>query len=277
MLLHTTTSTNRNSTSTTSSPMDAAQQATRLGVAGIQQTTNRIQTLHYNAPFSFRVLGLAGGLAMIFSNILFLPGRLLTLYHWTNAVISFYCIIFGMLIVLLELEEENSSGPAESQQQQQQHTTVIAAVQEGVRFYAKFLEFTWGRGLLYVFVGTLQVANGNLIDWLVGTFMVLVGTTAGISGIQTAHALRRFRMTIKDERDAKAKFRSYDVGNKGYLTLPELQKWLHDAGFTMSTNQGVSAYLAINKNFDDKLLQDEMVEFWEKPKRGNLGLEKYVV
>ena len=123
MLLHTTTSTNRNSTSTTSSPMDAAQQATRLGVAGIQQTTNRIQTLHYSAPFSFRVLGLAGGLAMIFSNILFLPGRLLTLYHWTNAVISFYCIIFGMLIVLLELEEENSSGPAESQQQQQQHTT----------------------------------------------------------------------------------------------------------------------------------------------------------
>lgn len=256
-------------TDNNASPLDA-QQATRLGVAAVQQTVDKIQTLNDSAPCSFRALGLAGGLAVIFSNALFLPGRLLTL-HWTNAVISFYCMVFGIVIVLLELDSSGS----EPQHQQQQN--VVAAIQEGVRHYAKFLEFTWGRGLLYVFVGTLQAANNNLVDWLVGTFMVLVGTAAGVAGIKTAHDLRRFRMTLKDERDIKAKFRTYDTGKKGYLTLLELREWIQDAGFTMSSNQNVSAYLALNKNFDDKLSQDEMVEWWERPKRGNLGLEKYTV
>ena len=254
-----TTTTNSNASS-----LDA-QQAAQIGMAAVQQFVEKIQRLNDSAPYSFRALGLAGGLAVILSNALFLPGRLLTL-HWTNAVISFYCIVFGIVIVLLELD-----GGSESQQH------VLAAVQEGVRHYAKFLEFTWGRGLLYVFVGTLQAANSNWVDWLVGTFMVLVGTVAGVAGVKTAHDLRRFRMTMKDERDIQAKFRTYDTGKKGYLTLLELREWIQDAGFTMSPNQTVSAYLALNKKFDDKLSQDEIVEWWERPKRGNLGLEKYTV
>ena len=236
-----------------------AHQVTQAGMAAVQQTVDKIQTLNESAPGSFRVLGLVGGLAVILSNLLFLPGRLLTL-HWTNATISFYCILFGTIIVVLELDLE-----------------LYRQLKEGIRFYAKFLEYTWGRGLLFLFVGTLQAANGNVVDWCVGAFMALVGTVACVAGVKTAHDLRRFRMTMENERDVNSKFRTYDAGNKGYLTLPELRQWIQDAGFDMSPNEVVSAYLALNTNFDDQLSCKEVVHWWARPSRENLGLEKYSV
>lgn len=36
-------------------------------------------------------------------------------------------------------------------------------IDSGIRYYAKFLEFTWGRGALYFFVGSLQASNWNML------------------------------------------------------------------------------------------------------------------
>ena len=97
---------------------------------------------------------------MILSNIFLIFGRLLT-FNFTGAIISFYCVIFGVIIVLLEAhvvtsyDEENSEQSYINGQK----------LQQIVRYYAKFLEFTWGRGLLYFFVGTLlwKTPQSNLM------------------------------------------------------------------------------------------------------------------
>lgn len=237
----------------------------------VQHTAQKLQRLNESAPYSFRVLGLIGGVAMILSNTILLPGRILTL-HWTDAILSLYSLLFGLVVVILELEAPQQP-PSSSQTTTAQ---AYAALQQGIRTYFRFLEFTWGKGAIYLFFGSLQAAKSNVVDVCVGSFVMVVGMIACAASVQTAHALRRFRMTIESERDLKRKFDKY-AHHKAHLTLAELQLWMKDAGFVLSSNESVSAYLALNKNFNDQLSYEEMVEWWSRPQRGNLGLEQYTV
>jgi len=225
----------------------------------VQHTFRNLQRLNESAPYSFRVLGLIGGVAMITSNAVLLPGRLLTLY-WTDAILSLYSLLFGVIVVILELEAPQPPSPT---------AEAYSSLQQGIRTYAKFLEFTWGKGALYIFVGSLQAAKSNLVDVIVGSFLMIVGMITVAAGIKTAHNLGQFRMTIDNESDLRRKFDTYSNG-KAHLTLAELQLWMKDAGFVMSGNESVSAYLAINKKFDDHLSYDEMVEWCILPQCGNL-------
>lgn len=173
-------------------PLFASTATTHQGI--INETVQKIQRLNESAPYSFRVLGLVGGIAMLVSNSLAIFGRILTL-NFTAAIISVYCAIFGTIIILLEADTITEAGTWPDGRR----------LQEGIRFYCKFLEYSWGRGLLYFFVGTLQSANWNLIDWIVGRFMMFVGISACASGIKTAQDLRRLRVKIRNERDLKAR------------------------------------------------------------------------
>ena len=240
----------------------------QAGVGMVHETVNKIKTLNQSAPYSFRVLGLVGGVAMIASNSLMIVGRLLT-FNLTGAVIAFYCFVFGIIIVLLEADHDTITCP----------NSILDGrrLQEGVRFYAKFLEYTWGRGVLYFFVGTLQFANWDLMDWIVGGWMMAVGAMACAAGVKTAHDLRRLRLTIRNERDLKEKFKKYDKHNHGYWGIKELSEFIADSGLVMSQNEVVSAYMALNKNFDDKLRYEELVDWWTRPSRGDLGFERVSV
>jgi hypothetical protein len=132
----------------------------------------------------------------------------------------------------------------------------------GVRWHAKFLEFTWGRGLLYFFVGSLQATNHNLLDWAVGGFMMLAGVTALLSGIATANDLRRFKSSIANERDLKEKWRRYDADGDGTLDAKELATFVKESGVRMTRNEIASAFLVLDKNFDDKISYEEFYFWW---------------
>jgi hypothetical protein len=132
----------------------------------------------------------------------------------------------------------------------------------GVRWYAKFLEFTWGRGVLYFYVGSLQATNYNILDWAVGGFMMFAGVTAIFAGIATAKDLRRFKYTIVNEHDLKEKWSKYDADGNGSLDAKELTQFVKESGVQMTRNEIASAFLVLDKNFDDKISYEEFYFWW---------------
>lgn len=132
----------------------------------------------------------------------------------------------------------------------------------GVRWYCKFLEYTWGRGALFFFVGSLQVTSFNLLDWAVGGFMMFVGVTAIIAGTMAARNLRLLKFSIANEQDLKAKWEQYDVNGNGQMDVKEMTNFVKEANIDMTRNEIASTFLALDKNFDDTISYEEFYFWW---------------
>lgn len=183
---------------------------------------------------------------MIFSNGIAILGRFFS-FNFTGALIAVYGVFFGFIVTMLE-----APGPFCCKHK----------VHDSIRFYAKFLEFTWGRGAFYMFCGSLQVSNWNILDWAVGGFMIFVGITALGVGIATARDLKLFKFSVKSEEDLKGKWAKYDEDSNGTLDCKELTKFIKDAGIDMSRNEVAATFLALDRNFDDVISYEEFYSWW---------------
>ena len=112
-----------------------------------------------------------------------------------------------------------------------------------IRYNAKFLEHTWGRGLLFFFCGSLQATNFNMLDWAVGGYMMFVGLTAIAVGIVTSRDLRVFKHSLKNEEDLKAKWKQYDTNGDGSLDIKELTVFIRESGVEMSGNEIAATFM----------------------------------
>ena len=136
-----------------SSLISSAQRAfghVKKGADLLQASAQTIQQARQAGSNPFRSMAFGGGVAMIFSNTLSILDRFFS-FNLSGALISMYGIIFGMLVILLEIPPNLSA--SQSGRIQLYRALVV--------HYAKFLEYVWGRGSLYVFVGTLQISNLN--------------------------------------------------------------------------------------------------------------------
>jgi hypothetical protein len=226
---------------TTTTPLINPQTATAAAVTGagfINAATSQIQKAHSDGPFTFRILGLIGGIAMVVSNGIAILDRFFS-FNFTGAIIAVYGVFFGIIIVMLE-------GPFPFKER----------IQGGIRFHAKFLEFTWGRGALYFFVGTLQISNWNMLDWAVGGFMIFVGITAIGAGIASARDLKLLKFSLANEAQLKEKFTAHDTNGDGKLDVKELTAFVRDSGIEMNRNEIAAVFLALGMvvNRKNKLL-----------------------
>ena len=105
------------------------------GATFVNQSADKIKKARADGPLTFRMLGFLGGLAMVFSNGIAILDRFFS-FNYSGFVIATYGVFFGIIITLLE-----APGPCSRR------------LNSGIRYYAKFLEMTWGRGALYFFVG----------------------------------------------------------------------------------------------------------------------------
>jgi EF-hand domain pair len=146
-------------------------------------------------------------------------------------------------------------------------------VNASIRYYCKFLEYTWGRGVFFFFVGSLQFTNFNMLDWAVGGCMMFVGITAIIAGLATARDLKLLKFSIKSEEDLKQKWARYDADGNGALDIKELSLFVRESGINMTRNEIASTYMTLDKNFDDRLTYEEFYMWWMNHHQGQSGNE----
>lgn len=132
----------------------------------------------------------------------------------------------------------------------------------GVRYYAKFLEYTSGRGFFFFFCGSLQATNVNMLDWAVGGFMIFVGITAMIAGFMATRDMRLFKFSIRSEEDLKAKWKEFDTNGNGSLDVKELTKFIRSSDIEMTRNEVASVFMSLDKNFDDVITYEEFYFWW---------------
>ena len=217
------------------------------GVGMVNASAEKIKKARAEGPMTYRIMAFLGGLAMIVSNGIAILDRFFS-FNFSGALIAIYGVMFGIIISVLE-------GPI-----------VVCSkreLQTAIRFYAKFLEYTWGRGALFVFVGTLQISNFNMLDWIVGGWMMFVGVTAICVGISTSRQLRLLKFSIKSEEDLKNKWKEVDADGSNTLDIKELAQFSKNVGLEMSQNELAAAFMALDRNFDEKITFEEFYMWWQ--------------
>lgn len=215
-----------------------------VSAVAINDAALKVQKARAEGPLSYRILSFLGGLAMIVSNGLAILDRFFS-FNVAGALIAIYGVCFGVVITIIE------GGWA-----------CPTRLQNGIRHYAKFLEYTWGRGMLYFFVGSLQASNWNILDWAVGGFMMFVGFTSVSVGAITAIKLRRLRRSITTENELKKQWQMADVDKNGTLDIRELSIFASNAGLDMTRNEIAAAFDAMDRNFDEKVQFEEFYYWW---------------
>jgi len=214
------------------------------GVSLINASAAKIKKDRMEGPMTYRVMAFIGGLAMIFSNSIAILDRFFS-FRFASATIATYNCLFGILIATIE-------GPFFCSKR----------LGKRVRYYAKFLEYTWGRGILYFFCGSLQIANVNMLDWVVGGWMIFTGITAIGVGIAAQRQMRLLKFSIKSEDDLREKWKLYDVSGDDHLDIKELKAFGEGEGLDMSRNEICATFMALDRNFDGKITFEEFYMWW---------------
>jgi hypothetical protein len=209
--------------------LEAVTSVASAGAVLVNDATAKVSVARAEGPLTFRMLGFLGGLAMIVSNLIAILDRFFS-FNFSGALIAVYGSTFGILIALLE-----APGP------------IGGRIKAGIHFYAGFLQFTWGRGALYFFVGSLQVSNVNLLDWCVGGFMIFVGVTAMFAGMATARDLRLLKHSLQTEEQLKEAWKQHDSDGNGCLDVKELTNFIKAANVSMTRNEIASTFLALGE------------------------------
>ena len=248
----------------------------------INQSAAKIKKAQLEGPLTFRTLGFIGGLAMIVSNGLGIVDRFFS-FNFTGSLLAVYGVLFG---VLSKLSGFHQAVPVRGRPQgtfvltptQTHHPILFFVVvmlemptiwclktgrfNGGVRYYAKFLEYTSGRGFFFFFSGSLQATNVNMLDWAVGGFMIFVGITAMIAGFMATRDMRLFKFSIRSEEDLKAKWKEFDTNGNGSLDVKELTKFIRVSDIEMTRNEVASVFMSLDKNFDDVITYEEFYFWW---------------
>jgi Ca2+-binding EF-hand superfamily protein len=96
-----------------------------------------------------------------------------------------------------------------------------------------------------------------------------VGVVAVLAGLAAAKSMRLFHFSIKDESDLKKKWDQYDVDNSDSLDVKELTVFVRESGIDMTRNEVASTYMALDKNFDEKITYEEFYMWWMSHGQGS--------
>mmetsp|Transcript_3238 Transcript_3238/g.5478 ORF Transcript_3238/g.5478 Transcript_3238/m.5478 type:complete len:249 (+) Transcript_3238:22-768(+) len=223
--------------------------AATAGAQFVNASAEKIHKDRTEGPLTYRAMAFMGGLAMIPSNIINVPSRFFS-FHFSGALIALYGTIFGIIITMLE-----GPGPCGK------------CTGRGVRYYAKFLEYTWGRGLLYFFVGSLQVSNVNILDWVVGGWMVFTGVVAIGVSFAANRQMSLLKFSIKSEEDLRARWIAHDSNGDGTFDIKDLTRFIQSSGLRMTRNEIAAAFLALDRNFDEHVSYEEFYAWWSSDGR----------
>mmetsp|Transcript_27568 Transcript_27568/g.56556 ORF Transcript_27568/g.56556 Transcript_27568/m.56556 type:complete len:180 (+) Transcript_27568:73-612(+) len=156
-----------------------------------------------DGPMSFRMLGVLGGSAMIIFGFCAFLGKFFS-FSMLEAVLQVYTFFFGFIIVMLE--GQGMFYPAEWK--------------NIVKKQAKFLTLLNGRGVFYVFIGTLLMAQWpDFWESLLGVYMVVLGVAMFVVGFHSKTKLDNMRTLLQDEVSQRQKGRKKERKRKRLMRL----------------------------------------------------------
>mmetsp|Transcript_30313 Transcript_30313/g.61823 ORF Transcript_30313/g.61823 Transcript_30313/m.61823 type:complete len:268 (-) Transcript_30313:352-1155(-) len=219
-------------------------------VKAAKYTTGKIQhaySLATDASTPLRVLALISGIAMMGVSIFTFTGKL-SVFHVVDAVLSVYCIFFGMLIIILE----GKWIPCQKR------------CQAKIRKYMLFLDYVWGRGLLYMFAGSLQLIQFTLFDIPIGGYTVFIGFSYYVNGLHTSRKLSDLRKSLYNEEELRRRFAEVDVTNSGEMDYAHFAVFVQNLGLVLTRNEMEAAFYNIDLDHNTTIEFEEFLLWWRQ-------------
>ena len=132
-----------------------------------------------------------------------------------------------------------------------------------LRSEAHILTTLTGRALLYVFVGSLLLADsGSWLGALAGFYMLFVGS-AMLYVSRSAVVKLRDLLPGASERELLAKFEAHDADHDGKLASAELAALCADCGAQLTPRELESALLILDTDGSGLIDRDEFLAWWK--------------
>lgn len=210
------------------------------------EKAKELRVMAREGDFSIRIFALLGGLAMCIVSIIGFVNTILH-FHFVSAFVEVYTFFLGIVVILLE----GTNMPF-----------IKTSVREKVSKYALFLNFVWGRGILFFVAGTLELTQTGLADLIVGTYMCLIGIVYIAVGIQTLKKLQTLRTQLFTPTQLRDKFNSADSDNTGTLTMGQFKVLTDNMGLDFNRRETEAVFMSMDKDNNDVLTFEEFENWW---------------
>lgn len=223
-----------------------AHETVQTAAALAKQKAIELHARATNGSTSVKTMAFIGGAAMCVTSLMDVSANFLSL-SFVNMLLSIYTSVFGVLICVLEAKE----------------FALPATYGKMIEEYAKFLQFVWGRGCLYFFVGSLQLSHFSFIDIVVGGLMCFVGVIYVLVGRSTALKLKELRESVHSEEDIRTLFDEVDVEHKGSLNREQFTYFMDKLGVAYLTHSEITtAYFLIDQDDSGDITCDNFMLWW---------------
>lgn len=200
-----------------------------------------------DGSMSLRLLALLGGVAMIVVAVLGVLGDLV-MFRWISVIFQIYAFALGILILILE------SG---------RRLSCFVRLEQNLYKNALFLKYVWGRGLLYVFAGTLLFSLGDMLDVIVGVYVAVVGVLFWLVGRSAAKKMSDLRRSAVTPQQLQSHFATADVDGKGSLTMQQFRSLTNSLGMDLTRREVETTFA---QQFDcgekERVSYDTILHWW---------------
>ena len=234
----------------------ASDVSTQVLSAYLRTSLTKKQELSTVGSFNFRVLAFAAGVAMLVTSamsfILF-PIYLIK-FELFNIFLSVYGIIFGCLMCIFE----GTFLP--------RHEMIISTKEKTIKFLP-FLNYLWGRGVLYAFSGTLQLAQMSPMHVFSGVCCIGVGVIFVAVGFDTYQRLSKLKKSLTDQKVLKREFERFDRNSDGILNRAEFSELIINlTGDSEGINEDEieAAFCTIDADDSDGINLEELKKWWQQ-------------
>ena len=218
---------------------------------------SRVRSSAEEGPLFLQGLAFFGSIGMIFSSM----NDFYTMINDQNVdifenvdklLILTYSWMFGIFIFLLEGRSF------------QLH---IVSFHYNILGLCKLFRFLWGRGLLYLFIGSLHFSLLTFTGKVVGGYMVVLGIISFLIGFAANSKLQRLRKSILNEIGLEAKFQFHDRDRDGYMRIDDFRDFIYCEMSDLSEDEIISAFHFMDKNNDNLISFKDLQLWWDIVKK----------
>lgn len=202
-----------------------------------------------NGPMSIRFLTCMGFIFMVIATIIDRSSAVS--YYYGNFSLIYSSItgcvwIIALFIVTLEI-------PTFHRRPSGLHVAMLRTI--------PYLRYSWGRGLLYIFVGCLQFCLFTTWNMAAGAIMVLIGLGTIFIG-RSAHAkMHKFVRKVGNKSNLDQMFPNYDRNSDGRLGPRGFGVMTSDLNVRLTNDELISVFSVIDRDID-RLIASEDIATW---------------
>lgn len=141
-------------------------------------------------------------------------------------------------------------------------TGIRARIRAVVTRYLNLFRLLWGRGLLYIFVGSMSMTMDHIYADYGGLALMVFGIFAILSGAHASYNLDKMKSSLTDESFLWAHFDTHDHDHDNHIDLNQFSELLYELGLEFDDAYTFKAFSQINGNVAGVISFEQFRDWW---------------